>query len=106
MASARTWFPRQAESEALTAVLVAAIASATGALTPVQTIIFILLVVYTLPCVGMPNPNIQEGWTELPDTKVWDGIPYHDFRVDWYQTIKNSLGSIAQDGRVLALLLA
>ena len=41
MASARTWFPRQAESEALTAVLIAAMLSAVGVLTPGQTIIFI-----------------------------------------------------------------
>ena len=38
--------------------------SAMGVLTPVQTIVFLLLAVYTLPCEGMPNPNIQEGWTQ------------------------------------------
>ena len=101
MAFTSTWFPTQAENEALTAVLIAAMLSAMGVLTPVQTIVFLLLAVYTLPCEAMPNPNIQEGWTELPNAQTWDGIPYHDFRVDWYQTIKNSLGSIAQDGWTL-----
>ena len=59
-----TWFPTQAENEALTAVLIAAMLSAMGVLTPVQTIVFLLLAVYTLPCEGMPNPIIQEGWTQ------------------------------------------
>ena len=63
MAIPSTWFPTQAENEALTAVLIAAMLSAMGVLTPVQTIVFLLLAVYTLPCEAMPNPNIQEGWT-------------------------------------------
>ena len=59
MAFTSTWYIPQAENEALTAVLIAAMLSAMGVLTPVQTIVFLLLAVYTLPCEGMPNPNIH-----------------------------------------------
>ena len=50
-----------------------------------------------------PNPNIQEGVTDLPQVNIWDGIDllYHEFREEWYQTIKNALGSVAQDGWTL-----
>ena len=59
----------------------------------------LLLIIFTYATA--PNPNIQEGVTDLPQVKIWDGLPYHEFRAEWYQTLKNALGSVAQDGWTL-----
>ena len=61
----------------------------------------IVLLLSVFVAVPAPNPNIQEGVTDLPSVKIWDGIPYHEFRQEWYQTLKSALGSIAQDGWTL-----
>ena len=43
------------------------------------------LVLFLALIIGVPapNPNIQEGVTDLPSVKIWDGIPYYEFRQEY-----------------------
>ena len=45
--------------------------------------------------------NQQQDWDKLSGMRAWDGIPYNDFRRDWFNRLLVSLGSIVQDGWTL-----
>ena len=47
------------------------------------------------------NPNLQKDYTVLPGMKIWNGVPYHDFRRVWFATLIVALGSIFQEGWTL-----
>ena len=50
------------------------------------------------------NANLQKDYTVLPGMKVWNGVPYHDFRRVWFAALIVALGSIFQEGWTLILL--
>ena len=47
------------------------------------------------------NANLQKDYTVLPGMKVWNGVPYHDFRRVWFAALIVALGSIFQEGWTL-----
>ena len=47
---------------------------------------------------AMDNPNQRTDYDELKGIQVWNGLPYHDFRLIWLAALMAALGSIVQDG--------
>ena len=61
---------------------------------------FLTLLMCMQPAAGV-NPNMQRDFTTLPGMKMWNGIPYHDFRRAWFSALIVALGSIFQEGWTL-----
>ena len=60
-----------------------------------------MVVMLLMQSVVAVNPNQQKDWDKLEGMSRWDGIPYNEFRREWFQKLTVSLGAIVQDGWTL-----
>jgi hypothetical protein len=54
-----------------------------------------------IPQVEAVNPNMQRDYDTLPGMKMWNGIPYAEFRRTWWVALMAGLGAIFQEGWTL-----
>ena len=70
---------------------------------PIQSYSLLILLSFFDATHAAPSNQVnqQQDWDKLSGMRAWDGIPYNEFRLEWFNRLMVSLGSIVQDGWTL-----
>ena len=60
-------------------------------------VICLIFLLY-IPVCTAPDPNQRTDYDNLAGMTEWNGIPHHDFLLNWFMALGTALASIVQDG--------